>query len=448
MRLLTLNRLYALSAAGVLAFAALMTSPLGASADVPTSVGNYNSRAFANGVHLVGDSSAFPNFEGPNSKGAVDNHYPLARVTQDASPSSHAVATYSDVGPLGATVAACSQADQTKCPPVPGAPYANSDYPGGKAKDHVDSCTPSQAASGQANPCPNNQPASYADTSVSELMAAASGYYAGGGAQPFSGASSDSTTTVGDDGSLTVHSHGAVQSATFGPFQIQKVDVLIDVVSAGGQVTRQDVKVTVGSVTLNGQPVTVTDQGVTAGQKVPIPCPSTSPLPLGGGTCTPGVATDDFKVYTVKPEKTVSGSHATIQASGLHVLVTHPTVPGAPTQSVEYILGEAYVDAFLDPAQTSPTDNGGGGVVGDTGGGDYSGGDFGGGGDAGTGSTDFGATAAAPVPPAHHLATVLAANRQPLALLFLFWEALVLGAAAAWVWARRKPVLAELEADA
>ena len=35
----------------------------------------------------------------------------------------------------------------------------------------------------------------------------------------------------------------------------------------------------------------------------------------------------------------------------------------------------------------------------------------------------------------------------PLALLFLFWETLVLGAAASYVWARRKPVLPELGAD-
>ena len=31
----------------------------------------------------------------------------------------------------------------------------------------------------------------------------------------------------------------------------------------------------------------------------------------------------------------------------------------------------------------------------------------------------------------------MGANRKPLALFFVFWECLVLAAAAAWVWSRR-----------
>jgi hypothetical protein len=434
-RILTLNRLLALAAAGVLAFALLVMSPLGASADVSGS--NYSSRVYADGVHLVGDSSAFPNFEGPNTKGAVDNHYPMARVTQDASPSSHAVASYADVGPLGQTIVACSNPDPTQCPPIPGAPYANADYPGGNPSDHVDSCTPAAAATKQPNPCPKTgQPAAYGDDSASELAAAASSFFAGGGTLPFAGAFSETTSTVGSDGSLTVHAHSAVANATFGPFVIQKLDVVVDVVTAGGQVSKQTVTVTVGSVTLNGQPVSVTDQGVTATQSVPIPCPSsvpsTSPLQLSPTTCTPQVTTDTFKLATVTPTKTVSGSHATIDAVGLDVWVTHPPVPGAPQQTAEYILGEAYVDAFNDPSASS----------GDLGGFGSFGTDF------GFGGADFGSGGAPAVNSgASHLRTMLVANRQPLALLFLFWETLVLGAAASWVWARRKPVLAELGLD-
>jgi hypothetical protein len=439
-KILTPNRLLALAAAGVLAFAVLVVSPLGAGADA-TNTGNYNSRAYANGVHLVGDTSAFPNFEGPNSKGAVDNHYPLARVTQDASPSSHAVASYADVGPLGQTVVACSNPDQTQCPPTPGAPYANADFPGGSGTGHVDSCTPAAATAKQPNPCPNNQPALYADSSAGQMAAAASGFYLGGSGQPFAGALSDVKSTVGDDGSLTVHAHSAVASATFGPFQVNKVDVLIDVVSAGGQVTTQTVTITIGSVTLNGQPVKVTDQGVSTSQQIPVPCPSglpsTSPLQVGSGVCTPQVTTDNITIATVNPRKTVDGSHATITAVGLDVFVTHPPVPGAPQQKVEYVLGEAFVDAFNDPTMA---DNSAGGDFGAA----SFGGDFGNGGDFGV----SGASGAAPPNSgATHLRTMLVANRQPLALLFLFWETLVLGAAAAYVWARRKPVLPELGPD-
>ena len=72
---------------------------------------------------------------------------------------------------------------------------------------------------------------------------------------------------------------------------------------------------------------------------------------------------------------------------------------------------------------------------------DFGSGDFGGMGDngAGTGANAHGT---------HNLASVVAANRQPLALLFLFWECLVLGAAAAWVWSRRRADADEAEVEA
>jgi hypothetical protein len=94
------------------------------------------------------------------------------------------------------------------------------------------------------------------------------------------------------------------------------------------------------------------------------------------------------------------------------------------------------VDAFNDPS--TALDGAGAGDFGGFGFGDYSGGDFGSGAATGAGGPSSGAT---------QLHAALAANRQPLALLFLFWETLVLGAAAAWVWARRKPALAELGMD-
>ena len=71
----------------------MVTVPAFVLAAVPPS---YTSYGYATGVHSIAGSDAFPNFQ----NGAVNNHYPLAEVQQDASPSSTAVATYMDSGPL------------------------------------------------------------------------------------------------------------------------------------------------------------------------------------------------------------------------------------------------------------------------------------------------------------------------------------------------------------
>jgi hypothetical protein len=143
----------------------------------------------------------------------------------------------------------------------------------------------------------------------------------------------------------------------------------------------------------------------------------------------PGVDITYIKIYTAQPTKTVDGSHATISASGLHILVTHPTPgPGVPQQNTEYVLGEGYADAN---AGASGTLAGFGGFGGDFGG-------FGGFGfDQGVGA---GAQAAGATNNAAGAIAGLLSNRQPLALLFFTLEALVMASAAAWVWARNAPV--------
>jgi hypothetical protein len=331
-------------------------------------------------------------------------------------------------------------------------PYAKSTYPGGPGRSHIDSC--------------NNQsscPAAGADSEAAQLNASASGYYAGGvsAQQPFSGASGKTTTVVDQGGNLTVLTHSEVQNWSMGTVQVSKVTVDVKAVSnlSGGS---GEAKVTGGQVTVNGQPVSVTDQGVTVQDKQPIPCapvpkppappvppppppPPVAPpiggLPVGGSsgapsggssgsssgaapsTCVPGVDVTYFKFYTVAPTKTVEGSHVTVWATGLHIVVTHPSPgPGLPTQSAEYILGEGFADTI---AGTGGSEFGFGGGFGDFGGFDASG--FGG---------DQNPVAGA----AKALGSALAANRVPLAFMFLTLEALLLGAAAAWVWARNTPV--------
>src|SRR5437773_12253329 len=94
-----MKRLFIVINCLVLAAASVVLIPAFALAAVPSS---YTSFGYASGVHAIGGRDAFPNFQ----NGAVNNRYPLAEAPQDGSPSSTAVATYSDRGPLAATAGA------------------------------------------------------------------------------------------------------------------------------------------------------------------------------------------------------------------------------------------------------------------------------------------------------------------------------------------------------
>ena len=437
-----------LRAAAFLALCLFVGMPLTALAQVPASIGSYVSYGYGAGVHAVGGTSAFPNFQ----NGAVDNRYPLAQVEQDASPSADARASYSDTGPLADT--AGSQYNQScsagNPPPPPSAcqnpnnnvPYADSNYPGGPQSAHVDACQSSSPAG-----CPGSQ----ASSDSEELGANASGQYAGGGA-PWSSAEGDSHTVVSSDGTLTVTTHAEVDDFVIGTIHISKV-VVITIATATNSSATANATVIVGTITANGQPVTVGDQGVTIEQKNTVPCPSgggggpvpsppavPSPsapaaptaiptLPVAYTTCVPAVDVTYVQLYTVAPTKTVNGTHGTAQASGLHVRITQPSAgAGVPQQSAEYILGEGYADAS--------TGSGAGGGPGGFGFGDsgFGGGDFG---FSGGPAADAGGAGAA----AANVARAVFSNRWwPLVLLFLTLEALLLGSAAAWVWARNAPV--------
>jgi hypothetical protein len=456
----------------IISLAGVVLVPAWALAEVP---GSYNGFGYATGVHYIAGSDAFPNFE----HGAINNRYPLAEVEQDASPSSTAVATYSDSGPLVATGgSAYNQGCTTGDKPPPKeicqnpnnqVPYAKASSPGGPDKSHVDSC--------------NNNPScpAGADTLAAQLFAEASGYYAGGpgSQQPFSGASGKTRTEVDQSGNLTVTTHSEVQNWTMGNVKVQKVTVDVKAISnlGGGS---GEAHVTGGQVTLNDQPVTVNDQGVTVQDKKLITCidapkppapppgvpnplqPQSSPSPSSGSgppappspplipplpggrlsasggspsadsTCVPGLDITYFKFYTVAPKKTIDGNHVTMWATGLHIVVTHPSPgPGIPTQNTEYVLGEGFADAVVGSGAGGGLMDGLGAGFGDFGGGFGGGFDSAGlGGDGGPGGGNAIAKA---------LGTALVANRVPLALMFLTLEALLLAAAAAWVWARNTP---------
>jgi hypothetical protein len=448
----------------LMAVASAVLIPAFALADVPSS---YTSYAYASGVHSIAGTSAFPNF----SNGAIDNHYPLAQAQQDSSPSSEGIATYADSGPLAATSGSqynqsCSNSNPNQPPPSQvcqnpnnSVPYATATSPGGPPHAHIDSC----------NNAGDSCAGARADADASQLSADSSAFYAGGGAQPFTGATGNTQTIVTSGGTLTVTTHSEVDSFGFGNVKVSKL--VVDVTATGTQSSASgDAHVTGGQVTVNGQPVAVNDQGVTVQDKQVVPCtaapkpppgpslpsppPPPSLLPTGlpgtsgsssgstsssstkagsssSGGCVPTVDVTYIKLWTVAPTKTVDGTHVTIWATGLHILITHPTPgPGVPQQTTEYVLGEGYAD--LNAGASAGLGFGG------FGGGGFGGGGFGGFG-GGFDQNGAGAGASNPGSFGSNVTTALAANRVPLAFMFLTLEALLLASAAAWVWSRSTP---------
>lgn len=441
-----MRRFFILANCAVVAAAAVVLVPAFALADVPSS---YTSYGYAAGVHGIAGSDAFPNFQ----NGAVNNRYPMAEVAQDASPSSTATATYSDSGPAAATAGSqynqsCSGSGGTPPPPQMcenpnnSVPYAKATSPG-PSHGHIDGCNGCGAGS-------------HADADAGQLSATAAAYYAGGGTQPFNGASGQSMTVMDSGGTLTVTTHSEVDSFAVGSVKVSKITVDVTATSslsgAGG-----DAHIAGGQVTANGQPVAVTDQGVTiqdhsvtcptlpgGGLVPPVPVPSPPPAvpalpslpPVGRGApvaaCGQAANLTYIQIFTVAPQKSVDQGHVTIWASGLHIKITHPSPgPGVPTQSAEYVLGEGFAELQVGSGG-SAFGFGGFGGVGDFGGGDFGG--FGSGDQAGAPGGLGGPNSAA-----GQIGTALAASRVPLAWMFLTLEALLLASAAAWVWSRNAP---------
>src|SRR5207248_306562 len=210
-----MKRLFIALNCAVVGIAAVVLLPAFALADVPAS---YTSFGYATGVHGIAGSNAFPNFQ----NGAVNNRYPMAEVQQDASPSSTAKATYSDSGPAAATAGSqynqgCSQSGNQPPPPQvcqnPNnqVPYATATYPG-PSHSHIDQC----------NGCGSGPSA---DADAAQLRANASGYYSGGGTQPFKGASGQTSTVMDSGGTLTVTTHSEVDSFAIANVRVSKVAV-------------------------------------------------------------------------------------------------------------------------------------------------------------------------------------------------------------------------------
>ncbi|MEA2681792.1 MAG: hypothetical protein QOK05_120 [Chloroflexota bacterium] len=408
---------------GLIPAAMMLTFVATASASVPDTVAVYGSSGKAAGVHLVGGTSQFESF----GDGAVNNRYPLAAVGQEAAPAAQAVASPADYGPLAATVFASDPPQPFCTAPAPSAlctpqttiphdsppnTYAQAQYPSppGKPED--------QYSSGASD---------HADARARELGADATGTYAGGPTSLFSQATAEAHTVLNADGSLKVNTHSHVNSANFGAFIIRNVDVVTSALSAGG---KGSAAATVNPGIIDkgdGNPTAITV--APAGQTFSIP--SNPPVTV--------------HVFAVSPEETTKGETGSICATGTHVVIDQPSTAGQFSHNLQYILGEGCSEAFVQTA-TPPEivpDLGSLPVVTDSSGTPSFSTTTSTSGNSGVSDTFTGAAPSTITKaPAKKVAvrrrTALLAGRvpMPLAAMFLLWEALVLGAASATVWAR------------
>ncbi|MFN2466445.1 MAG: hypothetical protein ABR598_09305 [Candidatus Dormibacteria bacterium] len=416
------RRLRVTLAAGLLPVGAMLAFSLAAAASVPTSVSVYGGAARAAGVHAVGGTSQYPNF----ASGAIDNRYPLASAGQDSSPGSHSAASPADYGPLAATVltdpppSLCSPpfpttlCDNHQPPPDV---YALAQYPAppGKPEDHY--------SSGASD---------HADAYARELGAESDGTYSGGTpGSAVSQATADAHTVLDQAGMIHVKSHAHVSSAGIGPLTIKNVDVVVEVTSANG-VAKATAVVNAGDVNDGKSDHPVSPDGTKQHYDIP------------------GLVPTTVTVFAVKPDDRTSGDTGSITATGTHVVVDQPAALGQYSHHIEYVFGEAFAQGFVKPSgitaadttssSTSPLGGGDGGSIGSV--------------TTDTVTTNPGLdssfTGAAPsdvtgsahkatTPVARHARVAFAGGRIPLPLasMFFLWEAMVLGAAASTVWARR-----------
>ena len=404
----------------IAAVALVVVCAVGPSVQAQTSAPQYSSYGAdggGTGVHALAGSNAFPNFR----TGAVDNSYPLATTHLDVA-ATQATASVADTGPLGATGA--GQANGAQQPQ-----YATASYPG---PEKASLSQGGSVAEAQATP-----------TSAHSRGAAEAATSSGGGAveKPDDGAQTSgdygesSGAIATDTGEVTSSGDGRVDRASFagGVFVVSGAHVTAQVRIAGGVAT-PSYTVDAGNMTVNGTAVKVTDKGVEAAN----PSGNDALQQVVNGQLNEALKNAGLEVFLTAPDVAAEGASGHVAVSGLHVRYRQPNPnPSVPTQSAEYVLGEARAFAFVVPAESATPVSATAGS---------------------TGTSTGGTTAAVPsarpaTPPATAPAGETAAaapstsasspialvRRKPTYLLWLYliWQALVLGTGGALLWWRR-----------
>ena len=346
-----------------------------------------------------------------------------------------------DTGPLGATAAGQAMGAQQP-------QYATATFPGKGTSSVTQGPAVAESKASETS----------ADARAAVVAVGAAG--AGSVEQP-----NDPGHTASDEGEshltadrakgvITATSRGHVERAIFGggALVVAAVDVTATASSDGAKGT-PSYQLEVGQVSVNGTPVEVTDKGVVA-QKAPV-AGSDAAFKAVNEQLNQALTNAGLKVFLAAPQVKVDGATATVSVTGVHVLFNQPPTlgPSVPTQSVEYVLGEAYAFAFGVPATpetpvVTPPEGGGeiatppaveGTELGSS---------------VGSVSTPSVATPSTPTAtpragrhPGTRLAALPVVSRRErptwLVVVYVIWQALVLATGASLLWWRRLQQAAE-----
>jgi len=411
-------------------------------------------------------TSVDANFSG----GALNNFYPLA-YSNVAVAGTNALATWADTGPFAQAVFGGGLNGEVVAQPQ----YVHAQYPGtqnpqpftGPSGANASASVTSASARAASYAASAVNPPGTAESSASEqltldtLLARWKARYFGAPAtQPplpvpglplalhaSSSAASASTAsssspdgTDGDTGYDTVYfdsvngfvtsGHSRVHHASFGGGMIVIDNVRVDASvsnSGSGATPVTSVSIQVGGASIDGVPVTIGQNGVTvATQTVP-----TGQVQQATDALNQALAQSGFSVHLVTPLQTSQGASEHVDAVGVLVQWVQPaalTPPGVPSQFLDHYLGEVVIDN--EAMLAAPTSSGayapfGGGTTFSSSIGGY------------TGPAASGPVSA---PPASHSSRPAGIRITPahplwLLLLYLAWQALMIGTAASlYLW--------------
>jgi hypothetical protein len=224
-----------------------------------------------------------------------------------------------------------------------------------------------------------------------------------------------------------------------GQIVIHGIDVTVIVTNHGTPTGK--VAVDVGAASIGGVPVTIDQDGVHVKGQGP-----NLPYAKADDSLNAALKKAGIQLHTVAPETTKLPNEQTITATGVHVGFVQPVdAPGFPSQYVDHILGEVFVDSLAVPMGPIPNLGlaGSAGSAGSAGGGagSVSGGTASGLGGSSTGLSSGGGSSpsssypsqpasggsAAQVAPASSALTSLTSKPVWLLAAYLVWQALVIG---------------------